>query len=178
MVEGAIVVALAEVLSLIPTDITIFFSISLDMIPLLLFTYRRGMKKGILFGLLYGIFKIIIGDIWALSAIQVAIEYTLPYASVGFAGLFSHYFKQALKRKDKSHLAIRYLILGTTISIFIRYFWHFIAGVWFWGAYAPQGVDPVTYSVLVNGGHMIGTIIGVLLVLIFLYKRSITIFLP
>ena len=49
MIEGTIVAALAFMLSLIPTSIGSSFTISLGMIPMVLFALRRGVKPGLLY---------------------------------------------------------------------------------------------------------------------------------
>jgi len=42
-------------------------------------------------------------------------------------------------------------LLGTAIAVFVRFMCHFISGVAFFGSFAPEGLSPVVYSLLVNG---------------------------
>ena len=63
-VEGTIVAALAMVLSLIPIQIGSSFSISLVQIPLTLFALRRGTKAGMLAGIIWGILKLTLAQVY------------------------------------------------------------------------------------------------------------------
>ncbi len=45
---------------------------------------------------------------------------------------------------------------------------HFIAGVVFWGEYAPESMSPVIYSLIVNGGTMLGAFVLCAVVLVLL----------
>jgi thiamine transporter len=46
--------------------------------------------------------------------------------------------------------------LGILVGGFGRFFSHFLSGVFFFASYAPEGMSPIVYSLLVNG-----SIIGV-----------------
>ncbi len=65
-----------------------------------------------------------------------------------------------------------YIILATFIGSFARYFCHFIAGIIFWGQYAPKGQSAVLYSLIVNGSTMLGSFILCTVLLIFLFLTS------
>ena len=59
-------------------------------------------------------------------------------------------------------------MLAVLAGSFARYFWHFLAGYYFFGEYAPEGMSPLYYSFAVNGVTMIGSFIlcGVALMLL------------
>jgi thiamine transporter len=177
LIEGALFIAIAEVLSRISPGGETYFSISLGMIPIIFFALRRGWKYGLPVGLVYGLLKIVLGNVWAVHWAQVLIEYTLPYLSLGFAGLVSVRLLQAA-RKEKKKTAISYIVVGSIIGGFARYFWHFIAGVIFFGEYAPEGMSPYFYSFLFNGAHFLqGTAVTIIL-LVALYAKAPRLFLP
>jgi thiamine transporter len=104
-----------------------------SMIPILLIAFMYGPQVGYLTGFLYGIITLIM-DPYILHPVQVLFDYPLPFMALGLAGIF----------KDKR-------LLGTAIAVFVRFLCHFISGVAFFGSYAPDGMSPVLYSLIVNG---------------------------
>ena len=54
----------------------------------------------------------------------------------------------------------------------MRYFVHYIAGVLFWGQYAPEGTSPWVYSLSVNGTAGAGTFLIVMVACILLIRQK------
>lgn len=104
-----------------------------SMIPVLLIAFMYGPQVGCLTGFLYGVITLFL-DPYILHPVQVLFDYPLPFAALGLAGFF----------KDKK-------LLGTSVAVFVRFICHFISGVAFFGSFAPDGMSPVVYSLLVNG---------------------------
>lgn len=104
-----------------------------SMVPIMLIALMYGPEIGFLTGFLYGILTLIL-DPYILSPIQVLFDYPLPFTALGVVGFF----------KNKK-------LLGVGIAAFVRFICHFISGVAFFGSYAPNGMSPVVYSVIVNG---------------------------
>ncbi|OOM82103.1 thiamine transporter ThiT [Clostridium puniceum] len=117
-----------------------------SMIPILLIAFMYGPQVGYLTGFLYGIITLIM-DPYILHPVQVLFDYPLPFMALGLAGIF----------KDKR-------LLGTALAVFARFICHFISGVAFFGSFAPEGVSPMIYSLLVNG-PMVG-IEGIICIII------------
>lgn len=149
LVETAIVASFAMSLSLLP-DLAGWFTPSLGAIPLVVFSLKRGLRYGLLAGLIWGLLHFILGRVYYLSFYQVLIEYLLAFTCMGLAGLTSHKFQDALKKGNLLTSSF-WAILGITIAVLTRYFWHFLAGVIFWSDYAPKGMSPYLYSFMVNG---------------------------
>ena len=53
---------------------------------------------------------------------------------------------------------------GILLGSFARYLIHFIAGVIFWGSYAPKGQSPYLYSFIVNSSSFLGETLASLIV--------------
>jgi thiamine transporter len=104
-----------------------------SMIPILFIAFMYGPQVGCLTGFLYGIITLFL-DPYILHPVQVLFDYPLPFAALGLAGFF----------KDKR-------LLGTSVAVFVRFICHFISGVAFFGSFAPKGMSPIVYSLLVNG---------------------------
>ena len=109
-------------------------SVSLgSMIPIFILSYAYGPSVGIFTGFLFGLLKLMINP-YILSPIQVLFDYPLPFMAVGISGFFRN------KR-----------IAGATLGMFLRFLCHFISGIVFFGEYAPAGMSPTIYSLVVNG---------------------------
>ncbi|MBG9981338.1 energy-coupled thiamine transporter ThiT [Facklamia sp. DSM 111018] len=170
MVQAAIFAAVAMVLSMLPTTIGTSLTISLGMVPLTITSLRAGTKAGLLAGLIWGLLHFVTGNVMILGALQAFIEYIIAFVFAGFAGLIADKFHSSSKRKPL------YLILSVLIGTFARFFWHFIAGVVYWGEYAPEGWSPLYFSFVMNGASALLTAIISALVLVIIYAVAPIIF--
>ena len=131
MVEGALSIALAIVLS----KINLFRmpqggSINFELVPLMIFAYRRGLKKGIFAGALVGILKILLGG-YVLNLIQAILDYPLAFACVGLVSFGPK-------------------ILGFILAACGQISCSIISGAYFFGEYAPEGQNAWIYSFFYN----------------------------
>ncbi|MBP2072310.1 energy-coupled thiamine transporter ThiT [Thermoanaerobacterium butyriciformans] len=104
-----------------------------SMLPLFVFAYYYGAGPGILVGMAYGMLQLI-QDPYVVHWIQLLLDYPLAFGALGLAGFFK-----------------KNLSLGVLVGGFGRFFSHFLSGVFFFASYAPKGMNPVVYSLLVNG---------------------------
>ncbi|OTN75388.1 hypothetical protein A5886_000458 [Enterococcus sp. 8G7_MSG3316] len=176
-VEGTIIAALAMILSFIPTNIGSSFSVSLGQIPLTVFAIRRGWRPGLMAGLVWGLLHFPLGQVWYLSVLQVMIEYPFAFTFAGFAGLYSQKIYSAIHANAEKK-AIRSLITAAFVGAAARYFWHFVAGWIFWGAYALWNLKPWVFSLVMNSASGAATAIVTAVVLVFLYRSMPQIFTP
>ncbi|PFK46781.1 energy-coupled thiamine transporter ThiT [Bacillus cereus] len=170
MIESAILAAFALIIDILPLSIKLPTggSISFAMIPIFIIAYRWGFKTAFLGGLIWGLLQIVVGDAYILTPVQAFIEYFIAFAFIGLAGLFYGPIQQSLAN-NQGKKAMAYIIFATLIGSFARYFCHFIAGVIFFGKYAPPGQSAVLYSLIVNGSTMLASfaLCTVLLLLLF-----------
>ena len=177
MIESAILAAFAMIIDILPLSLKLPTggSISFAMIPIFIIAYRWGFKSAFLGGLIWGLLQIVVGDAYILTPVQAFIEYFIAFAFIGFAGLFYRPIQKALLTSNENNerkKVIGYIILATFVGSFARYFCHFIAGIIFFGQYAPKGQSAVLYSLIVNGSTMIGSYILCTVLLIFLFITS------
>ncbi|MGL9729510.1 energy-coupled thiamine transporter ThiT [Enterococcus sp. DIV0756] len=177
LVEGTVVAALALVLSFIPTTIGSSFTISLGMIPLTLFALRRGLKPALMSAFIWGILHFPASQVVYLSVIQVLIEYPIAFTFAGFAGLYAKKVQKALSEQDMAS-ARKNIIFGTFIGTGARFFWHFIAGVVFWGSYALWGMNPWIFSLVMNGVSGVATAVVTAIVAIIVAEKAPQLYLP
>ena len=134
LVEGALLVAISAVLSLWPKFKFLPYGGSItvcSMLPIILFSYRRGIKWGLLAGLAFALIQTITGFTssgmgFVAFIIELLFDYLLAFTVLGFGGAFRSKFKS--ERKE--------LLCGTIMSILLRYLCHFISGYVVWGEYA------------------------------------------
>lgn len=172
LIEAAFFAAFALVLDLLPSiKLTPFVSISVAMVPIFILAFRWGFKVSFISGFLWGVLQIALGDFYFLTVIQFLIEYFIAFAFIGFAGLFYPIIQKHVHNHAKGKLVL-WIVAATFVGSFARYVWHFIAGVIFWGSYAPKGMSPVWYSFIVNGGTMLGAAILCSIVLALLISSA------
>lgn len=169
LLETALIASFAMSLSLIP-DFASWFSPSFGAIPLIIFSLRRGVKFGFLAGLIWGSLHFVLGKVHYLSLSQVIIEYLLAFLVMGASGLFAQSYQQSLKNQQINK-AIFLAILGSLLAVILRYTFHFIAGIIFWGNYAPKGISPFLYSLTVNGIAGLLTLSFVIISVIIVTKK-------
>ena len=167
LVEGAIMIALATVLSFIRVvklpwggSITL-----LSMLPIVLFSIRRGIKAGLTVSFLFSLVQFIQGIMdglfgWGLTpgslTACIFLDYLLAFTVLGLAGIF---------RKK----GVPGWIAGIAFAILLRFTMHFLSGVIIWQSFGQLWGEfftenTVLYSLLYNGAYMlpemIFTIIG------------------
>lgn len=172
MIEAAFFAAIAMVLDLLPSiTIAPAVTISFSMVPIFILAFRWGFKVSFLSGFLWGLLQLTTGNFYFLSIIQFLIEYFIAFAFIGFAGFFHPVIQKALKQGSKLTVSI-WIVVAVFVGSLARYFWHFIAGVVFWGDYAPEGMSPVMYSFAMNGLAMLGAAVLCSIVLVILISAS------
>ena len=176
-VEGTIIAAMAMALSYIPLDIGPSLSISLGQIPLTVFALRRGWKPGVFAAALWGLLHFPAGKVYYLAVSQVLIEYPIAFTFAGFAGVYAKKVQQALVAGNQP-LVRKNIIYGTLLGTGARFFWHFIAGVVFWGSYALWGMNPWIFSLVMNGISGLSTAIVTAIVAVLIAEKMPQLYLP
>ena len=154
MLEGALMVALSVVLDLLPLPSwPQGGSITVAMIPVIYFSYRRGYKWGLMAGFLHSAVQMLMGwyappagTVGALI-LCVLLDYVLAFALLGGADIIAKLFS------EKKRLA-GYTV-GALVVTLVRFICSFLSGVLLWGSYAPEGVNVWIYSLTYNGSYMI-----------------------
>ena len=170
LVEMSILVALAFVLDYVANIYSGWFwpfggSISISLVPLAVIAFRYGWVAGFLSGFTMGLLQLLTGA-YIMHPIQVLFDYPLPYAVLGFAGFFAS--KVNVVEVGQRSL---YIWLATVIGSIARLACHIISGVVFFADYAPEGMNPVVYSVGYNTPFVLASYILSAIILVVLYKR-------
>lgn len=134
---SALMIALAMVLSAIRIftmpqggTVTLF-----GLLPIVICAYLLGTRRGVMAGVCVGLITLIF-DPYVIHPVQLLVDYPLAFGSMGLAGLF---------RERKNGLVIGYIF-----GILCRYLCAVVSGVVFFGEYAPEGFNALTWSLWYN----------------------------
>ncbi|MBR4776971.1 MAG: energy-coupled thiamine transporter ThiT [Lachnospiraceae bacterium] len=162
LVEGAVMLALATALSFIQIyklpwggSITL-----LSMLPIVLYSIRRGLKAGLAVSFLFSLIQLFQGIMdglfgWGLTpgmlVACIFIDYIFAFTVLGFGGLF--------RKKGTAGW-----IGGIALAIALRFVMHFLSGVIIWKSFGElwEGFSTessVLYSILYNGSYMLPELI-------------------
>lgn len=119
-------------------------SIGIAIVPIIIMAYRRGLLSGLLTGFIIGLLQILYAGSGFLNLFQAFFDYYGAYAAIGLAGLFYPLSKRRYK--------IVFLVVGIFIGCLVRFIFHTISGVTFWGA-------DIWFSITYNGGYMLPSFI-------------------
>jgi len=112
-----------------------------SMIPLILLAACYGSRICLIAGFACGTIALIMNP-YFFHPIQVLLDYPFPYMAMAVVALFN-------KR----------IIWGTIVAYSLKFLFHFISGVVFFGSYAPEGTSPIIYSLLYNASVVIPDLI-------------------
>ena len=107
--------------------------------------YLYGPKIGIMTGVAYGILQLILGP-YIYAPLQVLLDYPLAFGALGLAGFFSN------KKFG--------LTTGVIVGILGRYICHVISGYVFFASYAPEGMNPMIYTLGYNATYILPELIA------------------
>ncbi|MBQ8171233.1 MAG: energy-coupled thiamine transporter ThiT [Oscillospiraceae bacterium] len=173
LVEGAIMVALATVLSYIRLmhfpwggSVTV-----LSMLPIVLYSIKRGLTNGLMASFIFSLIQLGQGAVdglfgWGLTPVMliacIMLDYICPFTAIGLAGVF--------RRKGLAGW-----ITGTAAAIILRFVCHFLSGVVIWHSAGKLWEGFVTdnewlYSLCYNGAYMLPELVFTLTGAILLLK--------
>lgn len=112
-----------------------------SLLPLMIFSYIYGIKKGVPAGFVYGILQAIQGAQYIIHPAQLLLDYPLAFAMIGFSGLFAG--MDAVKLPQ-----IRFA-LGAIVATLLRFVSHVLSGAFAFEAYAG-GANVWMYSLAYN----------------------------
>ena len=110
-----------------------------SLVPLMLYSYMFGTKKGVLAGLVYGVLQAV-QEPWIIHPAQFLLDYPVAFAGIGLAGMFAD-FKFCEKLPQVK------FALGAIVAALFRYASHVLSGVFAFNSYADKlGMNPWAYS--------------------------------
>ena len=142
MVVSALLVALSIALN----QITLFQmpqggSVSvLGMLPIVVCAYLFGTRRAVMCGMCVGLLDLILKP-YVVHPVQLLLDYPFAFGAIGFAGIIFMLKKEAF-------------IPAYLVGAFGRLVMAVLSGVIFFGAYAPEGMNPFVYSLGYNFSYI------------------------
>ena len=106
-----------------------------SMLPLALCGYFLGTRRGVICGFVVGLLNLLFNP-YVIHPVQLLVDYPFAFGALGLAGVF----------KDKKNGLAKGYILG----LFVRYICAVLSGIVFFGSYAPEGFNAITWSLWYN----------------------------
>ena len=163
MVESAMMIAIATVLSMLKIiHMPYGGSVTLaSMLPIIIVSYRYGLVKGLLAGVVFGTVQQLLGlnnlnyvSGWYSVIAVIVLDYLLAYAALGFGGLFRGKFGSQSAE----------LVLGGLLSCILRFVCHFVSGFTVWAGWGVPSSGALIYSLSYNSTYMLPETLVLLLV--------------
>jgi thiamine transporter len=155
MVEAGLTIALAYVLGrFMLFKLPFGGSVSLDMLPILVFALRRGAGPGVVTGAAYGLLNYTIDPVAIVHWAQFLLDYAVAYGLVGIAGLGSRALRARIAAGRTASAMLGTATPLAVLAMAARFAAHFVSGVVFFGAYAPAGQPVALYSLIYNATYM------------------------
>lgn len=150
IVNAAISIAAAFALSFIRFGVPFIYGGSITLasfVPLIIYSYVYGFKKGLIVGIIYGALQFL-QESWFLNPIQLLLDFPLAFASISLAGIF----KNAVKNSTAA------LVLGVVAVGLFRLIMHTLSGIYFfeagWIAKGLPAENALIYSILYNSPYV------------------------
>ena len=144
LTEGAVMIAVAEVLSFLPLyKMPWGGSVDLAMLPIILFCVRWGLGPGLVASFAHALLQTLFEGGIAIGWQSIVGDFLVAYTVLGFAGLF----------KGR-------LVPATVVACVLRFLVHYVVGATIWAEYMPETffgmtmTTPWFYSALYNIAYM------------------------
>ena len=171
LVEGAMMIALATVLSMIKIfEMPFGGSVTLlSIMPLILMSYRHGVRWGLLTAFVHSVLQLVLGISnigycpTVLSQIGcILLDYIIAFSVLGLADAIGKRFENRVVG----------VIVGAAAVCALRFVCSWLSGMLIWGSYQSYydwatGMPVWLYSLIYNGNYMLPetvlTVIGTVL---------------
>ena len=129
-----------------------------SMFAIFLAAYLFGPRQGILAGMAYGLLDLDLNP-YAVHPMQIFLDYPLAFGAIGIGGL--------LRNKKFG------IITGYLLGVLGRYLVVVLSGIIFWGGYAAEGFNTVTWSFFYNMTYMLPEAAATVAILLIPQVRSV-----
>ena len=135
-----------------------------SLVPLMLYSYMFGTKKGVFAGFIYGILQAF-QDPYILHPAQFLLDYPLAFMCIGLAGCFAKV--KALDKLPQVQIA-----LGGVVAGLSRFVMHFLSGMFAFGMWAPEGQPVWLYSLSYQAGYVLPDIAIAIVAAVILFSSK------
>ena len=108
-----------------------------SMLPIMMFAYAFGFGPGLVCSMAYGVLQMF-QDMYIVGWVQATLDYILAFGSLALVALFRNW-------KSPFNFSVGVIVAGI-----VRVFFHVLSGVVYFAEYAPEGMNPLVYSLVYN----------------------------
>lgn len=154
LIESAMMIALATVLSVLKIiEMPYGGSVTVaSMLPIVILSYRQGIKWGLGGGVVYATIQQLLGlknlsyfTTWQSVLAIILLDYLFAFALVGLAGIFR---KGKLTQRTS-------LVFGAALTSALRYICHTVSGATVWAGLSIPDSAALIYSIGYNATYML-----------------------
>ena len=162
LVESAIMVALATVLSILKlAEMPYGGSITpASMLPIIIVAYRHGTLTGLGAGLVHGVIQQLLGlntlgyfTTWQSIVAIILLDYILAFGAAGLGGIFRGRIVKDTQNVARCQSAE--LGTGALLVCLLRYVMHTVSGCTVWAGLSIPTEAALVYSLVYNATYMI-----------------------
>ncbi len=132
-----------------------------SLVPLMVYSYMFGVKKGVAAGLIYGVLQAF-QDLYILHPAQFLLDYPIAFACIGLAGMFAK--TKWLKKLPQLQIALGGIVAGLS-----RFVMHYLSGCFAFGMWAPEGQPVWLYSLIYQSAYVLPDIAIAIVVCVFIF---------
>ncbi len=119
-----------------------------SLLPLMLYAFMFGTKKGVFAGVIYGLLQAVQSPDGVIHPAQFVLDFPAAFACIGLAGLFANF-------KPLEKLPQIQFLIGGIIAGLGRFIMHFLSGTFAFGTWAPEGQPAWLYSLGYQAGYVL-----------------------
>lgn len=145
-------------------------SISLQMVPIFLMSFRWDWRGGLTTGLIFGLLQLVMGA-YIIHPFQALLDYPLAFIAVGCSAITANFVRKSVEQKNKTKTVL-YITLGCLVGSFLRLIFHNLSAMIYFGASAPAGQPVWLYATIYNVSYIFPSfVLSVLLILLLIQTR-------
>ena len=135
-----------------------------SLLPIMIYAYIFGIKKGTVAGLIYGILEAFQSPT-ILHPAQFLLDYPMAFACMGLTALFVELNVWSKRPKLQ-------FMMGGVVAFSARFLMHFLSGIFAFGTFAPEGTPVAVYSLGYQTVYLIPDMLICLVVGFFLFSSK------
>lgn len=141
-----------------------------SMLPLMLYAYMFGLRRGVIAGAVYGLLQFIQSPQY-YEPMQALLDYPIAFASIGMAGIGRKL--KFLRRNTTAEFCV-----GATIAVLYRYAAHVLSGYFVFNSWAEYwgdwyGAHPLAYSFAYNAFMFVELAVLLIVGVLMLQSKSV-----
>lgn len=139
-----------------------------SMLPLMLYAYIFGARKGLFAGVIYGVLQFIQNP-QVYQPMQVLLDFPIAFSAIGLAGIAKNF------KFLKGNMVAEF-VTGMVIAVLFRYASHVISGYFVFYVAESTSLNPLVYSLLGNIAVLIDLVIDIVAGVLVLSSKSMRTF--